>query len=69
MLEVCVDIRQNFLSDVNDDVIVNTAILRDGCCHRRGYPSISGVVTIISMDSGKILDCESMLFTFQVGDN
>ena len=60
MSEACVDIRNNFLPDVNDDVIVNTAILCDGSWHRRGYSSINGVVTIISMDSGKILDCEPM---------
>ena len=30
MSEACVDIRNNFLPDVNDDVIVNTAISCDG---------------------------------------
>ena len=50
--EACVDIRNNFLPDVND-VIVNTAISCDGSWHRRGYSSINGVVTIISMDMVK----------------
>ena len=53
MSEACVDIRQNLLPDVNDDVIVNTAIPCDGSWQRRGYSSINGVVTIISMDSAK----------------
>ena len=60
MSEACVDIRNNFLPDVNDDVIVNTAIPCDGSWQRRGYSSINGVVTIITTDSAKILDCEPM---------
>ena len=60
MSEACVDIRNNVLPDVNDDVIVNTVISCEGSWLRRGCSSINGVVTIVSMDSGKILDCEQM---------
>ena len=44
----------------NDDTIVDTAISCDGTWQRRGYSSLNGIVTIISMENGKILDVEPM---------
>ena len=44
----------------NDDPIVDTAISCDGTWQRRGYSSLNGIVTIISMENGKVLDVEPM---------
>ena len=44
----------------NDDDIVDTSVSCDGTWQRRGYSSLNGVVTSISIDTGKILDCEAM---------
>ena len=40
--------------------IVDTAVSCDGSWQRRGYSSLNGVVTVISMTTGKVLDCEAM---------
>ena len=42
------------------DEILNTSVSCDGSWQRRRYSSLNGVVTVISMDTGKILDCEPM---------
>ena len=39
--------------------IVNTAVCDDSW-HRRGHSSLNGVVTVISMKNGKVLDVEAM---------
>ena len=44
----------------NDDEIVDTSVSCDGTWQRRGYSSLNGVVTSISIDTRKILDCEAM---------
>ena len=40
--------------------IVDTDVSCDGSWQRRGYASLNGVVTAISITNGKILDCEPM---------
>ena len=40
--------------------IIDTALSVDGSWQRHGFSSLNGVVTAISMDTGKILDCEPM---------
>ena len=40
--------------------IIDTAVSVDGSRQRRGFSSSNGVVTAISMDTGKILYCEPM---------
>ena len=40
--------------------ITDTAVSVDGSWQRRGFSSLNGVVTAISMDTDKILDCEPM---------
>lgn len=44
----------------NDAVPVNTAVSVDGSWQKRGFTSMNGVVTVISIDNGKILDTEAM---------
>lgn len=47
------------ITPVVDDYY-DTSISCDGSWQRRGYSSLNGVVTVISMDTGKVLDCEPM---------
>jgi len=42
------------------DDVVDTSVSCDGSWHKRGYSSLNGVFTAISIDSGKILDVEAM---------
>lgn len=44
----------------DDNGIVDCAVSCDGTWQRRGFSSLNGCVTVISMDSGKILDAEAM---------
>ena len=47
--------------EVNDSVdIVNTGVSVDGTWQRRGYSSLNGVVTAISVKNGKVLDTEPL---------
>lgn len=41
-------------------ITTDIGISCDGSWQRRGYSSMNGVVTVISMDNGKILDSEPM---------
>ena len=43
-----------------DPNIVDTSVSVDGSWQRRGFSSLNGVVTAISMDTGKVLDYEPM---------
>ena len=55
------EIRANDPESVNnDDDIVDTAISHDGTWQQRGYSSLNGCTTAISMETGKILDVEPM---------
>ena len=49
--------------DPNNDTVIDTALSSDGSWQKRGYSSLNGVVTVISMDNGKILDIEIMTRT------
>ena len=44
----------------SSETVIDTAISCDGSWQRRGYSSLNGVVTAISMQTVKILDCEPM---------
>jgi hypothetical protein len=44
----------------NPDEILDTAVSCDGTWQRRGYSSNNGVVSVISVKTGKILDIETM---------
>ena len=41
--------------DPNEDTVTDAAVSCDGSWQKRGYLSLNGVVTVISMDNGKIL--------------
>ena len=60
------DASQDFLSkskDPNDDTVIDTAVSCDGSRQKKGYSSLIGVITVISMDNGKTLDIEPMTWT------
>jgi len=44
----------------NDNDILDVGVSCDGSWQRRGYISLNGTFTAISLDSGKILDTEVM---------
>ena len=46
--------------DFRDDAVADIDISADGSWQRRGYASVNGLVTIISMDSGKCVDYDIM---------
>ena len=56
MLDACDELRGN----TTPDNIINTAVSGDRTWQKRGHSSLNGVMTVISMDSGKILDIEVM---------
>ena len=56
MEEACQEIR----GDAGPEEIINTPVSGDGTWQRRGHSSLNGVMTVISMDTGKILDVETM---------
>ena len=43
----------------DDDIQVDTGV-SDGSWQRRGFSSLNGVVTVISIENGKILDTETI---------
>lgn len=54
------DAAKEICSDAPDSEVVNTSVSCDGSWQRRGFASLNGVVTAISIDNGKILDVEAM---------
>ena len=48
------------LTSSNDDRLYDASVSCDGSWQKRGYSSLNGVVTAITMDTGKIIDCEAM---------
>ena len=50
----------NYLEGGIDVAITNVPVSVDGTWQKRGFSSLNGVVTAISVDSGKILDTEIM---------
>ena len=58
MQDACDDLHA--VEDAETTSIVNTAVSCDGSWHCRGHSSLNGVVTVISMKNGKVLDGEAM---------
>ena len=52
------DIRE--VAKADENTIVNTGIACDGSWQQRGYASLNGVVTTISLENGKVIDVEPM---------
>jgi len=48
------------LHNGDNDNIVDVAVSCDGTWQRRGYASHNGVVSVISMDTRKVIDIEAM---------
>ena len=46
------------LKGVNEDDVCDCTVMCDGTWHKRGHSSLHGVVTAISMDTGKVVDVE-----------
>ena len=46
--------------DPNDDTVIDTAVSCDGSRQKKGYSSLNGVILVMSMDNGKILEIEPM---------
>ena len=46
--------------DPSDDTVIDTAISCDGIWQKRGYSSLNGVISVITIDNGKILGNEPM---------
>ena len=42
------------------DTVIDTSISCDGSWQQRGFSSLNGFVSLISMDSGKVIDVEAM---------
>jgi hypothetical protein len=47
-------------SNLNETDIIDTGVSVDGTWQRRGFSSLNGVVAVISIDSGKLVDIEPM---------
>ena len=58
MHDACDDLHA--VEDAETTSIVNTGVSCDGSWHHRGQSSLNGVVTVISMKNGKVLDVEAM---------
>ena len=58
MIDAANEIREK--SGASDDQIVDTGVSVDGSWQKRGYASRNGVVTAMSIETGKVLDCEPM---------
>jgi hypothetical protein len=58
-------VAEETMTDAADEIrgtsdLTDTSISCDGSWQRRGYSSLSGVVTVISMINGKVLDAEPL---------
>ena len=61
MKEATRDVRKNKLKEnFSEDQVVDIDASFDGTWQKRGYLSLNGVVTVISKDSGKCIDCRIM---------
>ena len=56
MQDACEELR----TDSSSDAIKNLQVSSDGTWQRRGYSSLNGVVTVISIKNGKDLDIKPM---------
>ena len=50
----------NLHKGASNDKLADTSVSIDGTWQKRGYVSMNGTVSFISMDSGKIVDVETM---------
>ena len=58
MSDAAVSVRE--IQRVDDDTVADIGVSIDGTWQRRGYSSLNGVVVAISVDTGKVVDCEPM---------
>lgn len=58
MMDAIEELRQKH--DASDSDIVDIDVSGDGSWQRRGYSSHNGVVTVISLETGKVVDVEPM---------
>ena len=58
MTDAAAEIRR--AKNANEDAVVNCPVSCDGTWQRWGYYSLNGCITVISIDSGKVLDAEPM---------
>ena len=58
MTDACRELKQSKNEDTS--IVTDVDVSCDGSWQKRGYSSKNGVVTIISMDTGKVLDVEPM---------
>ena len=56
MTDAAAEIRR--AKNADEDAVVNCPVSCDGTWQRRGYSSLNGCITVISIDSGKVLDAE-----------
>ena len=49
---------QRFGDESTDDSVANIEISTDGAWQRRGYASLNGLVTVVTMDTNKCVDFE-----------
>ena len=59
MIDAAKEIHSKALA-LNTEPIVNTGVSVDGAWQRRGYASLNGVVTAISLENGKVVNVEAM---------
>ena len=61
MKDSALNLRKQILDNYEEDIICNTAVSCDGTWQRRGYASLNGVVSAISIDTGKCLAYETLV--------
>ena len=60
MSDAANELREKSFDPNADNGILDIGVSCDGSWQRRGFSSLNGVVTVISIDSGKVLDIEAM---------
>ena len=58
MSDAAVSVRE--IQRVDDDTVADIDVFIDDTWQRRGYSSLNGIVAAISVDTGKLVDCEPM---------
>ena len=58
MSDAAVSVRE--IQRVDDDTVADIGVSIGGTWQRRGYSSLNSVVVAISVDTGKVVDCEPM---------
>ena len=57
MKDSALNLRKQILENYEEDIICNTAVSCDGTWQRRGYASLNGVVSAVSIDTRFIEWC------------